>query len=183
VLRSTGGRIEIGRATALFDQVLDALGHAHAQGIVHRDMKPHNVLLTTDGAGREIAKVTDFGLARHFESTGCSGLTRTGNRRGTLAYMAPEQLLDARRADPRSDLYGTAAALYRLLTGCGLWNEKPNGDDPLLLVLNQPPVPIQQRRGDVPAPLAAVIHKALARDPRDRFANAAEMRAALRACM
>jgi eukaryotic-like serine/threonine-protein kinase len=183
LLRTTAGRIEIPRAVALFDQVLDALGHAHAQGIVHRDMKPHNVLLAIDGDGREMAKVTDFGLARHFESTGCSGLTRTGNRRGTLAYMAPEQLLDARRADPRSDLYGTAAALYRLLTGHGLWDEKPSAEDPLLLVLNQPPVPIQDRRADVPAALAAVIHKALAREPRDRFATAAEMRAALRACV
>ena len=180
LLRAIGGQMEVGRALSLIDQTLAALGYAHGKGIVHRDVKLRNILLATDRTGREAAKVTDFGLARHFESAGLSGLTRTGQRRGTLAYMAPEQLLDARRADPRSDLYGAAAALYRLLTGQGMWDERPSSDDPLLLVLHQPPVPIQHRRPDLPDGLAFVIHKALARDPRDRFADARQMRRALR---
>jgi serine/threonine-protein kinase len=177
--KETAGKIGLGRAVKLFEQVLEGLSFAHEQGFVHRDIKGHNILIA-EQAGRETAKIGDFGLARSFEQAGLSGLTRTGDTRGTLNFMAPEQLLNARLADPRSDLYSVAATMYRLLTGHHLWNPKPDLRDPLLLILHEDPVPIRQRRPDIPQGLAWVIHKALSRDPKHRFADAEMMRQAMR---
>lgn len=158
-------------------QVLEALSHAHARSLVHRDIKPSNLLITR--AGRKLnVKISDFGLAKNYVDAGFSGMTRDGETRGTLAFMPPEQIVDCRYAKPPCDLYSAGATLYYLLTGTYPF-EFSAGRSRFSVVLEDPPVPVRERRPDVPAPLAAVIERALAKDPSDRFASAMEMHSAL----
>jgi len=140
-------------------EVLDALGAAHASGIVHRDVKPHNVLLRGDGT----AALADFGIARQEERSH----TRTGVALGSIDYMAPEQRVDARRVGPPADVYGAGCTLYHLLTA----------ETPVDLYLSPSHSP---RWEGVPAPLRDVVRTATAVDPGDRYHSAAEMAEALR---
>ena len=158
-------------------EVADALSYAHSRGVVHRDIKPDNILL--DGIdGR--ALVTDFGIARAATDSGeTSRLTATGMAIGTPAYMSPEQASGDRDLDARSDLYSLGIVAYQMLCG-----EPPfvGGTTPALLVkhLAEAPVPIQQRRADVPPDLAAIVMRLLEKNPDHRFQQAAELSQALR---
>ena len=105
------GQLPVDQALALVHQVARGLAFAHEHGVVHRDVKPHNVLIDADG----VAKVTDFGIARSVEPA--DGLTETGTLLGTSEYIAPEQA-SGQRVDERSDQYSLATVLYELLTGC-----------------------------------------------------------------
>jgi serine/threonine-protein kinase len=173
------GPLAIGRAVDLVCQVLEALAYAHGQGMVHRDIKPENVLVT-EAAGREVAKVADFGLARAYQASQLSGLTLTGEVRGTPTYMSPEQITDYRNALPPADQYSAAATLYRLLTGRHLFRpRKPKIQELFALILNAEPVPLASLRPEVPPGLAQAVHRALAKDPAGRFPDAAALRAAL----
>lgn len=158
-------------------QVLEALHHAHEQGFVHRDIKPPNILVTRLGQKLR-TKLADFGLAKNFENGGFSGMTRSGEVRGSLPFMAPEQIIDCQLSKPTVDIYGVGATLYHLLT-----NAMPHDfsikKDPYAIVLDDPIVPLNQRCPEAPADLVALVHRALAKDPRERFAAAQEMRAAL----
>lgn len=148
-------------------QVLEALIGAHALGIVHRDVKPANILLIDNGW----VKVTDFGVAR----LGDAMLTQGGMVVGTPSYMAPEQCR-GEETDHRSDLFSAGIVLFELLTG-----EKPFPGRTLTVLVRQlldDDAP--DLRGRVPDPLAAVVRRALAKDPQDRFPSAAAMAAALR---
>src|SRR5262249_40419878 len=109
------GPLPAGRAVALVCQLLEALEYAHAKGYVHRDIKPANLLVTEIG-GREVAKLADFGLARVYQTSRLSGLTMMGDRGGTIAFVAPEQLTHFRDAKPAVDQYSAGATLYNLLT-------------------------------------------------------------------
>ncbi|MBZ0117163.1 MAG: serine/threonine protein kinase, partial [Sandaracinaceae bacterium] len=109
-------RLSIGETMALARQLLSGLGAAHAAGIVHRDLKPANVFVAREG-GRVVVKILDFGISKMSGSV----LTAAGMVLGTPAYMAPEQLLDARAAEPRSDLYAAAAIVYQMLAGTLPW--------------------------------------------------------------
>jgi serine/threonine-protein kinase len=162
----------------LFCQVLDALGHAHQRGFVHRDVKPANLLISRTGQKLRL-KLADFGLAKRFENGGFSGMTRHGDRRGSLPFMAPEQVLDCRTAKPPADLYSTAAALYFWLAGATP-HDFSTGKDPYAIILEEDVVPLLERRPELPPGLAAVIHRSIAREPAQRFASAAAMRQALR---
>lgn len=158
-------------------QVLDALEHAHTHGLVHRDVKPSNILVSREGQKLR-AKLADFGLAKNYLNAGFSMMTAEGESRGTLPFMPPEQLLDCRHSTPAVDLYATAATLYYLLTGA--FPRQTNSSLPAVLGrLEEACVPLRERQPECPAALAALIHKALAFYPRDRFASAAEMRQAL----
>jgi serine/threonine-protein kinase len=176
------GPLPARRAVALVCQLLEALEYAHAKGYVHRDIKPANLLVTEVG-GREVAKLADFGLARVYQTSRLSGLTMMGDRGGTIAFVAPEQLTHFRDAKPAVDQYSAGATLYNLLTQRFVYDLPKQAEKRLLMILQDNPVPIQARGFDIPPPLADIIHRALARDPEARFADVKEMRQALiKAC-
>jgi len=164
------GRFPPNAAVALIGQVLDALACAHGLGIVHRDVKPANILLLAD---RRV-KMTDFGISR----LDTSRLTQTGSVMGTPSYMSPEQCRGD-TADARSDLFSAGVVLYELASGRRPFTGR-NMTEIALQVVSQPPPDIRAISPDLPAPLVAVIERALAKHPADRFASAAEMAAALR---
>jgi len=155
--------------------VSDALAYAHERGVVHRDIKPDNILLDAD-SGRPM--VTDFGIARAVSDGGDSRLTATGMAIGTPAYMSPEQAAGEREIDGRSDLYSLGIVGYQMLVG-----EPPfvAGSTPAILVkhISERPVPLEQRRADVPQDLARTIMVLLEKDPANRLPTAAALVAAL----
>src|SRR5581483_4929721 len=154
-------------------QVADALDYAHEAGVVHRDVKPGNLLLDSKGA----VWVTDFGLA---QVTARAGLTQTGDVFGTLRYMSPEQAAGRRsEVDHRTDVYSLGATLYELLTLAPVF---AGSDRRKLLhrVLNVDPVPPRQVDRSIPAELETIVLKALAKAPADRYATAGELAADLR---
>jgi len=146
-------------------QILSALRFAHRHGIVHRDIKPHNVLVDAEGR----VKVTDFGIAR----AGTSQMTETGSIVGTAQYLSPEQARGG-EVDQRSDLYSLGVVLYELLTG-----KTPfEGDTPVEVAmkhLSNAPKPPSELRKDIPPELDMVVLRALAKDPNDRYQSADEM--------
>jgi serine/threonine-protein kinase len=172
----------IPRAVGLVCQLLEALDYAHSRGFVHRDVKPAN-LLVTQVAGREVVRLVDFGLARVYQASKLSGLTMAGQVGGTAPFMAPEQILHFREAKPAVDQYAAAATLYYLLTGQYIFDFPQAFQERLLLVLQEQPVPISSRYPEIPAQLADVVHRALAKEPAGRFADARTMRQRLLGCV
>lgn len=177
VRSSTAQRIRI--ACGLMVQVLAALEYAHARALVHRDVKPGNILIYRTG-GKLAAKLADFGLAKQYTTAGMSQVTREGDVIGSLPYMSPEQFINSREAKPGCDIYSAGATLYWMLTG-----HEPivleNHPCKFLAILEDPPVPLAQRCPEAPPPLAQLVHRALDKSPEKRFASAAEMRQQLRA--
>src|SRR6266508_3840845 len=169
------GPLPARRAVELALEVADALAFAHEHGLVHRDVKPQNVLLTPDGA----AKVTDFGIARSLDVE--HGVTQTGTVLGTSNYIAPEQA-SGDRAGPQSDVYSLGVVLFQLLTG-----RVPFDGENFVTVamkhINEPAPSVTARRRDVPPRLAAAVSRALAKDPRDRFDSMDAFAAELEACL
>jgi eukaryotic-like serine/threonine-protein kinase len=150
-------------------QVLAALRFAHRKGVVHRDIKPHNVMADADGR----LKVTDFGIAR----AGVSQMTEAGSIIGTAQYLSPEQARGA-PVDQRSDLYSVGVVLYEMLTGTTPFS----GESPVEIAmkhLSDPPRPPSVERSDIPPDLDMIVLRALAKDPDDRFQTAEEMDAEL----
>jgi serine/threonine-protein kinase len=168
------GPLSISQAVRIACQALEGLAYAHAKGFVHRDVKPHNILLTKV-EGQVQVKVADFGLARIYQSSPMSGLTMMGEVAGSTHYMPPEQILDFRQAKPAADQYSLAATLYFLLTGKKIF-DYPEGNRPaLMMILHEDPIPIRSRRAEIPEALAAFIHTSLAREPAFRFRNVPEL--------
>ncbi len=178
VAQADPGRYPVHQACRMACQVLKGLEQAHALGFVHRDIKPENILIgrTPDGL---VAKISDFGLAKSFRGLGLSGLTFSGEMRGTVPFMPPEQMLDFKTVTPAGDLYATAATIYYLLTCQFIYDQVAEGGDLIRTLLEEPPVPVRKRRADVPLALADVLAKCLARDPNDRYPTAVSMRHAL----
>ncbi len=157
---------------ALGEQVAAALGEAHQHGLVHRDVKPANILIASDGT----VKVTDFGIAKALSSTDAT-LTTPGTVVGTAAYVAPEQLEDA-EVDPRADMYALGVVLHECLTGRPAFS----GDTPTATAamrLTHDLLPPRQLRADVPRALDDVIVRATRRDRADRYTDGGAMAAAL----
>jgi eukaryotic-like serine/threonine-protein kinase len=166
------GALAIEDAVAITLGVLDVLAAAHREGMIHRDIKPGNVLLPSEGG----VKLADFGIAKAMDEA-TTGLTATGVVVGTASYLAPE-LVEGGTASPASDVYGVGCLLYALLAG-----QPPFTGDSALAVAyaqrHQPVPPIDELRPEVPADLRAVLDRALVKDPSARYRDAEEMRAAL----
>ena len=161
------------RAAELTSEVAGALGFAHSRGVVHRDVKPGNVLLT--GSGQ--SKVTDFGIARALSSAE-DDLTQAGSVMGTATYFSPEQA-QGLPVDPRSDLYSLGVVLYEMLTGRAPFT----GDTPLAIAykhVQDQPAPPSSIITDLPAGIEAIVMKLLSKRPDDRYASAEELRVDLR---
>lgn len=163
-------------------QVADALGYAHSKGVVHRDVKPDNVMLKQlarpDRAGEPAIRaiVTDFGLAKLLAGGGMH--TATGMFMGTLAYMSPEQCM-GEELDGRSDIYALGIMLYRLVTGA-LPFEINSPTDAIMKHVRQQPRPPHDIKPGVPDAVEAIIYRAIAKDPAERYQKADDMAAALR---
>jgi len=154
-------------------EVADALHYAHLHGVVHRDIKPDNILIES-ATGR--AMVTDFGIARAAEAD--MRLTATGIAVGTPAYMSPEQAMGEREVDGRADIYALGIVGYQMLAG-ELPFQAANTPSLLMKHLSEPPRPLLELRPDLPANLAAAIERALCKAPGDRWPDAAAFRDAL----
>lgn len=165
-------------ACGLMSQILSALDYAHARSMVHRDVKPGNILVSRTN-GKLSAKLADFGLAKQYSNAGMSQVTRAGDVIGSLPYMSPEQFINSREARPACDLYSAGATLYWMLTGHDPI-ELENHPCKFLAILEDAPVPIQQHCPEIPAGLANLVHRALEKTPEKRFQSAAEMRQQLR---
>jgi hypothetical protein len=167
------GPLPVAQALALAHQAARGLAAAHANGIVHRDVKPQNVLVDRDG----VAKVTDFGIAR----AGDGSITLTGTILGTGDYISPEQAA-GRPVDERSDQYSLGVLLFELLTG-----EVPYAGDTTLVVaskhVNEPVPSVRERRRDVASRVDDLVRRAMAKSPEDRFPSMDALVAALEACM
>jgi eukaryotic-like serine/threonine-protein kinase len=173
-LVTSQGPLTVPRAAGLFAEVASALQHAHHLGMIHRDLKPSNIMVTPN----DHAKILDLGLAMMEGEVG-EDIEIIGGRGyvvGSVDYMAPEQTLDATNVDSRSDLYALGCVLYFALTGkppfpAGKTKDKINAHR------RQEPDPIQWRNQEIPDSFAAIVHKLMAKNPAERYASAAAVRA------
>ena len=160
---------------------------AHKGGIVHRDIKPSNILFAKDGT----AKLSDMGFAKSFELAGQSGITGPHDVGGTLMFMAPEQITDYRFVKPPADVYSMGVCLYYFITGkfpyhfpselellckAVVFKEVKN---PYSIIIEENPIPILQRKPDLPKPLAKLIDRCLVKKPERRFDDAKELKEAI----
>jgi len=177
-LLDTSGALPVARAASIVAQVASALDAAHAHGLVHRDVKPANILLAQSADGHsDHVYLSDFGLSK--QSLAPTGLTAAGQFLGTLDYIAPEQI-EGRPVDGRADLYALACATVEMLTGTPPFRRAEN----IALMyaqLSEPPPLLRERRPELPAAVDVVMGQALAKAPADRYATCMEFAAALRA--
>ncbi len=168
------GRLDVREALEIALEVARGLAFAHEHGVVHRDVKPQNVLLNGDGG----AKVTDFGIARTVD---VEGMTETGMVLGTSNYIAPEQA-SGKPVDAHTDVYSLGVVLYELLAG-----EVPFPGESFVAVamkhVHEPPPNLLEKRGDVPLRLAEAVDRALEKDPEQRFPTMDGFAAELEACL
>jgi len=196
LMRGGGGTLPITQAVPIILQVLDGLDYAHrievnvqvkdgqlqpVRGLVHRDLKPHNIFLSRSGESM-IAKVGDYGLAKAFDLAGLSGQTCTGSVVGTPHFMPRQQVLQFRYSKPEVDVWAAAASLYYMLSGFAP-RDFGRGKDPWQVVLQTQAVPLRQRNATVPRRLAEVIDEALIDSPEIRFKTAAQLKHALQGAL
>jgi len=173
-------RLSLGAFFMLAKELCDGLGAAHAQGVIHRDVKPPNVMLVEHGSRHDFVKVLDFGIAK--SQAGGTALTEAGMFLGTLEYIAPEQILGEVPLDARADVYALGAVLYRMLTGTPLFPEIPRTAliHHHLEVMPEAP-DLRAPDAALPPSLVAVVMRCLSKEPAYRFSDANELGAALRA--
>ena len=169
------GRMPVHDARRILTEVADALAYAHSRGVVHRDIKPDNILLDKDD-GR--AMVTDFGIARAIQEGADSRLTATGVAIGTPAYMSPEQAAGDREIDGRSDLYALGIVGYQMLAG-RLPFQASSTPSMLMKHISERPQPVQSLRAETPSDLARAVMTLLEKEPAHRFPNAGALSKAL----
>jgi hypothetical protein len=188
------GPVDPHLACLLTIQILTGLQALHEMGFIHRDLKPANYLLSGPHNHKGlVVKISDYGLAKSFEDAGNSlfDYTKTGQYGGSLMFMAPEQIVNYRFIKPPSDVYSVGVSLYYMLSSKytvefptpleilrgALANRKPK--NPVEVILEAPPIPLSQRRPDLPRSLAAVVDKAVDKDSDKRFQSARELKEAL----
>ena len=169
-----GRRLSVSDTLRVARDLLDALDHAHQFGIVHRDVKPENVVISPDRG----AVLLDFGIARAIVTSISREITRAGLTVGSSSYMSPEQINGDQKIDGRSDLYSLGCVIFECLAGQPpfVWRKEAVV---LQLHLTEPAPDVRSMRPDVPSDLASAIGKALAKLPGDRWQSAAEMREVL----
>jgi serine/threonine-protein kinase len=175
------GPLPPGRVVYLLRQVCGALAEAHAAGLIHRDLKPGNVIVAALGGQWDVAKLLDFGLVQDLSADAEDRLTRAGTVLGTPAYMSPEQASGESAVDTGGDLYSLGAVMFFALTGRPPFVGKTLGQL-LAAHRSEPPPRLTDLRPDVPADLAAVVVRCLAKDPADRFSSAADLDRVLKQC-
>jgi serine/threonine protein kinase len=166
-------RLPVHELTGWIVQALEAIAEAHSLGIVHRDLKPANLFLARRRDGTSIVKVLDFGISKDPSRVG-PAITVTAAMVGSPAYMAPEQLRDARGVDARADIWALGVVLYELLSGTLPFD---GNDLPQLCtsIATSEPIPLTQKRPGAPAELARIIGRCLEKDPARRYRNVAEL--------
>ncbi len=179
--RRQGGKLHLDVAAPLVLDALDGLAFAHAKGIVHRDIKPGNLLIGEIN-GRRQARVSDFGLAKNFQKAGLSGMTMTGSLAGTPHFMPCEQITNFRDTRPPSDVYSMAGSLYLLLTGAYPL-DIAKGEDFIEAILNRSATPILNRGVKIAPAVAGVIDRALSKSAGARYKDARQLRDALHAAL
>lgn len=166
------GAIPWRQALKLFNQMLNAIEHAHKEGIIHRDIKPNNVLINRQG----IVKITDFGLAKNQAEFGITQSVTTG---GTLFYMSPEQVKGLAYTDERSDIYALGFTLYEMLTGGTPFSMDHTDFDIREAIVRTKFPPPHQMNPKIPAKLGRIIEKAISKNPEDRFQSVIEFKSAI----
>ena len=179
VLRS--GPLDPARAIHLLRQLCGALGEAHQGGLVHRDLKPGNVIITTLGGQRDVVKLLDFGLVQDLSGDRDGRLTITGAILGTPAYMSPEQAAGSEVVDARGDVYGLGALAFFLLTGRPPFSRRTIGEY-LFAHCSEIPPAVGEIRPGTPDDLSAVVARCLEKEPARRFGSALELEQALAGC-
>jgi serine/threonine-protein kinase len=172
------GPLPASRTVYLIAQVCDALEEAHSHGVIHRDIKPGNIFAAKRGGVYDVAKLLDFGLAKTVVQKSDIELTQEGSITGSPLYMSPEQAMGDNEPDARGDIYSLGAVMYFLLTG------RPPfpGDKPMKVILahvHQEVEPPSQFAPEIPTDVEQIVLRCLAKDPKDRFQSAAELRDAL----
>jgi serine/threonine-protein kinase len=175
------GALPPGRVIYIVRQVCEALHEAHSAGLVHRDVKPGNVIVGRYGTRSDVVKLLDFGLVRFLGNAHETHLTGEGQLLGTPDYMSPEQVGGAAGAGPLSDIYSLGALTYYLITGRPPF-VRPTAGEAILARLHEPPPPPSMSRPDVPRDLEAVVLHCLAKHPSDRFPSIKALGDALAAC-
>ena len=175
------GPLPPGRVIYLLRQLCGSLAEAHSAGLVHRDLKPGNVIVTALGGQWDVVKLLDFGLVQDLSADADARLTRTGTVLGTPAYMSPEQAAGESAVDVRGDVYGLGAVAFFALTGRPPFQGKTLGQLLAAHRFDAPP-PLTDLRPDVPADLAAIVARCLTKAPGDRFQSTTDLDRALALC-
>jgi serine/threonine protein kinase len=172
------GPVSAARAIYLLKQICGSLREAHAAGLVHRDIKPHNIMLCQRGGEADFIKVLDFGLVKNIETPRADEITTTGKLAGTPLYLAPERVTQPQNVDPRSDIYAVGAVGYNLVTGRTIF-ASADQVNVLYQVINVMPVAPRTLANEVPVELDRLLMRCLAKRPADRPSNMADVLAEL----
>jgi eukaryotic-like serine/threonine-protein kinase len=177
LMLKNSGHLSLSQAKPIILGALTGLAYAHEKGVVHRDLKPQNILLS---GGKAV--LSDFGLSKSFQQAGLSGLSMTGSFAGTPYFMPREQITNFKYAKPASDVWSMAATIYNMLTGAYPYPFTKERD-PIDVILNDNIVPIRKRDKTLPRNLCAVLDHALEKKAKDRYQTAADMLTAIDAAL
>ncbi|HUG67609.1 MAG TPA: serine/threonine-protein kinase [Pirellulaceae bacterium] len=169
------------RVIHFLTQTCDALGEAHRENLIHRDIKPGNIFAANRGGVYDVVKLLDFGLAKPLADVNDSGITQEGSITGSPLFMSPEQASGDIQPDARSDIYSVGVVAYYLLAGEPPFNGT-NAMKVMIAHISQPPIPLMERNASVPEDLSAIVMRCLHKDPQDRFQDTESLREALADC-